>query len=250
MDWQKKLRDVSAKKAALDALRPLPPAVLINLQEWFRIETTYTSNALEGNTLTSSETAIVVEKGLTIGGKTVREHLEAINHAHAFDYIVTMAAKDPQHVSLREIRSLHQLVLKGIDDAHAGGWREVHVQVSGSVYEFPPPWKVAELMDEFESWLKSSKEHPVVVAAEAHLRLVTIHPFVDGNGRTARLLMNLLLLQAGYPPAMIYPNIRARYIDSLVQAQQFEDADRFMELIIEAVDGSLDIYLRNGRKQP
>jgi Fic family protein len=228
----------------------LPPAALKNLQEWYRVETTYTSNALEGNTLTSSETAIVVEKGLTIGGKTVQEHLEAINHAHAFDYIVSLVNESRQNVTLRQIKNIHQLVLKDIDNTNAGGWRQIHIKISGSSYEFPPPWKLPELMEEFETWLTSSTEHPVIVAAEAHLRLVTIHPFVDGNGRTARLLMNLLLMQAGYPPAIIHPKVRVQYIESLVQAQQFGNIDPFLSLITTAVDESLDIYLLHAKTAP
>ncbi len=215
----KQLTELSELKEKLDALRPLPLEVVRNLDEWFRIETTYSSNALEGNTLTASETAIVVEKGLTIGGKTVREHLEAINHAFAFDFILSLAGGATDVLQLRDIRAIHQLILKGIDDVSAGGWRKVSSKVSGSSFEFPPPWQLEELMQQWMSWLNNCQDHPVVKAAKAHLKLVTIHPFVDGNGRTARLLMNLLLIQAGYPPAVIRPALRAEYIEALVEAQ-------------------------------
>jgi Fic family protein len=242
--------ELTRKKTLLDARRPLPKEVLHNLEEWYRIETTYSSNALEGNTLTASETAIVVEKGLTIGGKTVREHLEAINHAHAFDYILGWARDHTKKVTLHEIRTLHQLVLKGIQDEGAGGWRKVYIKVSGSAFEFPAPWEIEERMADFIEWLQAAQGHPMMIAAEAHLRLVTIHPFVDGNGRTARLLMNLMLIRAGYPPAVIRPEIRKAYIDSLVDAQLQGDSESFYWLMAEAVSESLNLYLKNTEPSP
>jgi Fic family protein len=125
-----KLSRLTQRREALDLLRPLPPEAVRNLDEWFRIETTYSSNALEGNTLTASETAIVVEKGLTIGGKTVREHIEAIYHAHAFDFILSLARQPMVPIGLRQIRALHQLILKGIDDQASGGWRNIQLTSS------------------------------------------------------------------------------------------------------------------------
>ncbi len=243
------LSQLSQQKQILDSMRPLPAEVVRNLDEWYRIETTFSSNALEGNTLTASETAIVVEKGLTIGGKTVKEHLEAINHAHSFDRILRLARQDAP-VGLREIRSLHQPILRGIDDAGAGGWRTVQTKVSGSSFEFPAPWQLEELMQEFVHWLQTAQMHPVLLASEAHLRLVTIHPFVDGNGRTARLLMNLLLVRAGYPPVIIRPALRAPYIESLVQAQIEGRTEAFYSLMAACALESLSMVIHHARAAP
>ena len=241
------LSGITAKKEQLDALRPLPKELLNNLNQWFKIELTYTSNAIEGNTLTSSETAIVVEKGLTIGGKTVKEHLEAINHAFAFDYILELARSSQDKISLNDVLDIHRLVLRYIDDENAGRLRKVMVRIAGSDVQLPDPVKVPELMNDFIAWLHSAKDHPVVIAADAHLKLVSIHPFVDGNGRTARLLMNLLLMQKGYPPALIVPQERNEYIDSLAHAQKTSDALPYYTVIMKALERSFEVYLPQAR---
>jgi cell filamentation protein, protein adenylyltransferase len=233
------------KKALLDRQRPLPEALVRNLDEWFRVELTYTSNAIEGNTLTRRETALVVEKGLTVGGKSLTEHLEATNHAYAIDWVRAQVERNPQDVDERDILRMHALVLKGIDDSNAGRYRNIGVRISGSTVVLPHPFKVPDLMAAFTDWLRHPGElHPVELAAEAHYRLVTIHPFVDGNGRTARLLMNMLLLMNGYPAAIIQKRERLKYIGSLEKAQLGGSKDEFLRLISRAVERSLDIYSR------
>lgn len=255
------LKCIDEKKKKLDSIRPLPPALVKNLQEWLAVEFTYTSNAIEGNTLSFSETAMVVEKGITIAGKTVREHLEAINHAQAIDFIIDLARKKQHEIALDDILAIHKIVLQKIDDIHAGVFRDVMVKVVGSRI-FPNPAKVPFLMVDFMQWLHNIEEHPIIIAALAHYKLVTIHPFIDGppslklwrtapaealaeagNGRTARLLMNLLLLQHGYPIAIIAKEQRSEYIAAIEHARQTDDFDAFYEVIIEAVNYSLDIYL-------
>jgi Fic family protein len=236
---------IDRKKSELDALRPLPSDLVKNLEEWFRIELTYTSNAIEGNTLTRRETALVVEKGITVGGKTLAEHLEATNHVEALDWAKGQIKRRPNQISFRDTLRIHNLILKGIDDAHAGHYRSVPVRVSGSMVVFPSPRKVPDLMDAFHNWLGDKPNlHPIELAAEAHYRLVTIHPFVDGNGRTARLLMNLILMMQGYPPAIIRKRDRLNYIATLENAQTGGPKDPFVKLISKAVDRSLDIYLK------
>lgn len=236
---------IDEKKAALDAHRPLPPALAENLNEWFRIELTYTSNAIEGNTLTRRETALVVEKGITVGGKSLAEHLEATNHAEALDWIKTLTKRKPHQISVNEILQIHNLILKGIDDAHTGHFRRVPARVSGSTAIFPNPHKVPDLMDAFCDWLKTKPRlHPVELAAEVHYRLVTIHPFVDGNGRTARILMNLVLMMLGLPPAIIRKRDRLAYITALETAQTGGAKDDYLKIIAKAVERSLDIYLK------
>lgn len=236
---------LTKKKLLLDKYRPLPPELVSNLDDWFRVELTYTSNAIEGNTLTRRETAVVIEKGLTVGGKSLKEHLEATNHAHALNFVNSLIKKKSSALTLKEVLMIHSIILKGIDDGNAGYFRRVPVRISGSAVVMPNPRKVPELMDDFLAWLKSKPNlHPVVLAGEAHYRLVTIHPFVDGNGRTARLLMNLLLMMAGYPPAIIRKRDRIAYISALEKAQLGGSKADYEKIITKAVDRSLDIYLK------
>ena len=239
---------LTRKKKELDGYRPLPPALVRNLDMWFRVELTYTSNAIEGNTLTRRETAAVIEKGLTVGGKSLRDHLEATNHSHALDAVHSMIKKGASQIKSHDLLSLHGLILRSIDDANAGRYRNVPVRISGSPVVMPNPLKVPDLMEQFLLWLTARNSlHPVAFAGEAHYRLVTIHPFVDGNGRTARLLMNLLLLMRGYPPAIIRPRDRLAYIGALEQAQLGGSRSNFDALISKAADRSLDIYLKAAR---
>lgn len=242
-------KKLTEKKKKLDKQRPLDIALVKNLEEWFRIELTYTSNAIEGNTLSRAETALVVEKGLTIGGKTITEHLEATNHAAALDFVKEQIKRKPSDLRERDILKVHEIILDKIDRENAGVYRRVPVRISGSAVVMPNPRKVQTLMDEFFSWLENeTKMHAVELAAEAHYRFVTIHPFTDGNGRTARLLMNMILMMKGYPPAIIRKNDRLNYIKSLEKPQlvngEGDSKNDYFKLIAAAVDRSLNIYLK------
>jgi len=245
MDYKK----LTEKKKILDKHRPFDAALVKNLEEWFRIELTYTSNAIEGNTLSRAETALVVEKGLTIGGKSITEHLEATNHAAALDFIKEQIKRKPADIRERDILKIHEIILDRIDRENAGIYRRVPVRISGSAVVLPNPRKVQTLMDEFFSWLKNeTKMHAVELAAEAHYRFVTIHPFTDGNGRAARLLMNMILMMKGFPPAIIRKNNRLAYIKSLEKPQlvngEGNSKNDYFKLIGTAVERSLDIYLK------
>ena len=236
---------LTEKKQQLDRFRPLPNALVRNLEDWFRVELTYTSNAIEGNTLTRHETALVVEKGLAVGGRSLVEHLEATNHACALDWVQTQVSRKPNSLKQRDILQIHDMILRGIDDTHAGRYRTVAVRISGSMVVLPNPIKVPHLMTEFMKWIKTADDlHPIDLAAEAHYRLVSIHPFVDGNGRTARLLMNMILLMAGYPPAIIAKRDRLAYITALEKAQTGGSKDDYLKLIAKAINRSLYIYLK------
>ncbi len=237
---------LTTKKKRLDDLRPLPDTLVRNLNDWFRIELTYSSNAIEGNTLTRRETAIVVEKGLTVGGgKTLVEHLEAANHANALDWVETQVRRKPSDLTEKDILHIHDVIFKGIDDVNAGRYRSMSARISGSPVILPNPRKVPDLMAGFVGWLNEGKKmHPVELAAEAHYRLVTIHPFTDGNGRTARLLMNMILLMMGYPVAIIRKRDLLSYISSIEKAQLGGRKDDYLKIIAKAVDRSLDIYLK------
>ncbi len=240
------LANISRKKQSLDQFQPLAPELINNLREWFRVELTYTSNAIEGNTLTRQETALVVDKGLGIEGKTLKEVMEAAGHARAFDYIEQFVGGDRTDITEDLILSLHERILGGTADVNAGRYRSVPVRIAGSRAVMPNYLKVPDLMAAFATWLKSeNSDHPAKIAADAHFRLVSIHPFVDGNGRTARLLMNLLLMQTGYPAAILRPEDRSTYITSLETAQTGGPMDGYYDCIYASIDRSLDIYLES-----
>lgn len=240
MNWDK----LTPKKQTLDALRPLEPALVRNLDQWLRVELTYSSNALEGNTLTRQETALVIDEGLSVGGRTLREHMEAVDHANALALVHDLAARR-KPVDEAAVLSLHACVLKGSFEEEAGRLRRVPVRISGSRTVLPAPAKVPALMADLGSFLAAGPQtvHPAQWASEAHLRLVTIHPFVDGNGRTARLLFNLLLLRAGYPIAIVRLRDRLRYLRALESAQTGGSRDEYDRLMFEACERGLDLWL-------
>jgi Fic family protein len=229
-------------KARLDAHRPLPAATLASLREDLILRWTYHSNAIEGNTLTLNETKVVLE-GITIGGKSLREHFEVINHKDAILYVEDLV-RDQEALSEWQIKNLHQLVLKNIDNAQAGRYRTVDVKIAGARHDPPPHYRIAEQMADFLDWHRhmAGSLHPVVRAAVVHTRLVLIHPFIDGNGRTARLLLNLELLKSGYWPVVLPVTARLRYYEALDAAwdnDQPGDLTPITDLIAEYVEQEL-----------
>jgi excisionase family DNA binding protein len=238
------LNILTHKKQKLDSFRPLPQELISNLEEWFNVELAYTSNAIEGNTLTRAETAMVVEKGITVQGKSLKEHLEATNHADALDYVKTLISKKKENIDEATIREINRIILRKIEEYNGGIYRTQAARIKGSATILPNSAKVPELMEQFAEWLQNeNSEHIVKIAADAHYKLVSIHPFSDGNGRTSRLLMNLILMQVGFPPAIIRKEDRIAYIDSLEKAQTGGNMADFYQVIYDAVDRSLDIYL-------
>ncbi|MDO8497415.1 MAG: Fic family protein [bacterium] len=232
-------------KKRLDAHRPFPKEIIKNLDEWYKVELTYTSNAIEGNTLSRQETALVVEKGITVEGKSIVEHLEAINHAKAWDYIMSLKNKTKKNITERTIRDIHSLILRDIDTTNAGRYRNVPVRIAGSSVVMPNALKVPDLMKELIDWLHNTNNDIIDVALRAHYTFVSIHPFTDGNGRTARLLMNLILMQAGYPPAIIRKEDRKVYINSIEKGQLSGDLSDYIPLMFLAVERSVLIYLES-----
>lgn len=213
----------------------------------FDIEYTYESNKIEGNTLTLQETALVIEKGLTIGGKSLNEHLEAINHQHAIEYIKELA-QEKQIISERDLLQIHSLILQGIDNPNAGKYRNVQVLISGAKHIPPQPYLVAKEMESLFIWYNENKDklHPIELSAEMHERLVTIHPFIDGNGRTSRLLMNLILLQNGFPIAILKGDTdsRLKYYRVLETSQTENNKQPFIDLIIENVRETMERIIK------
>lgn len=226
-------------KATLDAHRPLPESVVKNLHEDLVLRWTYNSNAIEGNTLTLMETKVVLE-GITIGGKSLREHFEAINHRDAILFVEELV-QQREVLSEWQIRNIHQLILKNIDEQHAGRYRSLNVLISGATHTPPDHLLVPEQMAHFISSLNTTL-HPVEYAARVHVDFVGIHPFVDGNGRTSRLLMNLELMKAGFPPVVIPVEQRLRYYQALDCAHVKGDYQPFIELVVEVVEQSFKPY--------
>ncbi len=249
------LKRLTQKKKELDRKKLLSPEVLKSLEGWLKIELTYSSNAIEGNTLTRLETAEVVERGVSavLKGKPLKDQLEAINHAKAVEFIRSLVKnkKSHQFITEEDIKKIHRIILAGINDEWAGRYRESEVFIKGSSVEFPQPHKVPYHMAEFVQWLETQQDsHPVRVAADAHFKLVSIHPFVDGNGRTARLLMNLIMLINGYPVAIIRNEDRTGYLEAVNLGQTKGDLEMFYAVIEEAEERSLEAYLSAVKGKP
>jgi Fic family protein len=237
------LNRLEQKKAQLDALRPLPAAAVHRLNEQLTVEWIYNSNAIEGSTLTLKETQLILETGLTIGGKSLREHFEVINHKEAIDYVEALSS-GATPITPFHVPQIHELVLTHVDDDNAGQYRNLPVQITGSAHQPPDSWEVPHLMSEWGDWLNSPALalHPVARAALAHHRLVAVHPFIDGNGRTARLVMNLLLMRDGYPPTIIMRINRRQYYHVLSQADDGNDSP-LVNFVGRSVERSLTLFL-------
>lgn len=236
------LKRLDTKKRQLDSLRPLPAAALNRLKEQILVEWIYNSNAIEGSTITLHETKLILETGLTIGGKSLREHFEVINHRDAIDYVeVLVNGQEP--VDPFQVRQINKLVLSRIDDDAAGAYRTTQVRIAGAAHTPPEAWLVPQQMEDWGKWLNDNPDlHPVELAALAHHRLVAIHPFVDGNGRTARLVMNLLLMRQGYPPTVILRTNRQQYYRVLAEADAGKPT-RLINFVGRAVERSLTLFL-------
>lgn len=243
------LDELATRVASMRSSGRLSPDVLCRLRKYFRIKNIYNSNAIEGNVLDVGETRQVVEYGLTITGKPLKDQAEAKNLSHALDLLEEMASGKGTPIKEVDIRQLHKLVLKGVDDDNAGRYRSIQVEISGSEYSPPGPESVPSQMEELSYWLQSASDpnmrdpdiNPIVAAAVAHSWLVAIHPFIDGNGRVARLLMNLILMRHGFPIAVITREDRMRYYDALEEAQS-SDMTSFVTLLCECLQESLEEY--------
>ena len=234
--------EVDSLKKELDSKRPIPKETLKSLRESINLEWTYNSNGIEGNTLTLRETQVVLE-GITVGGKSIKEHLEAINHEKAILFLDDLV-KDNEPISEWNIKNIHQLILKDIDNENAGRYRKENVTIKGATHIPPDYLKVPELMEKliltYNTW---SEYHPIIQAALLHGELVKIHPFVDGNGRTSRLLMNLVLMNNGYNPIIIKKESRLKYYEALDKAHTTGNYTDFVKLVTKLEIEMLKKYL-------
>lgn len=243
------LAQLDELKRCLDSFRPLNRNQVERLQLVWDTEYTYESNRIEGNTLTLSETSVVINEGMTVAGRTVHEHLEAINHKEAIDYLRSIVAGS-EKLSEWTIKSLHELVIKNHPKHHdqRGKYRNEDVQITGTTYVPPIFIRVPELMRDLieRHEAKEARQiHPVVLAADVHSELVGVHPFIDGNGRTSRLVMNFVLMRAGFPIANISGDKanRVEYYDALNQSHLEHNNDPFRLLVAKYVRSSLFKYL-------
>lgn len=236
------LDEVDEFQKEIDSFRPLPKNTLKQLKEYYRISLTYASNALEGNSLTETETKVVLEDGITIGGKPIKDYYEALGHSEAYDFIYKLSKKG--NFTEANVKKLHKLFYHRIDESKAGKYRKEKVFIAGSKYSLPNPDKIPALMKEFVSKIETLEKrcHPIEYSALVHKEFVFIHPFIDGNGRVARLLMNLILLQKGFCLAIIPPILRRDYIQALEKA--YTDDKGFIEFIARCVIETQRDYLR------
>jgi len=240
---QKRIDD---KLALLNSLRPLPISAVKKLKEQFAIEMTYNSNAIEGNSLTLKETYLVINEGLTIKGKPLKDHLEAKNHQEALEYLYDLVEKDKKNTfSENLIRSLNQIVQQNIDRQWAGRYRNSGVIIGGSDHKPPEALEISRRMQNLIKWVGENRKkiHPIELASILHHTLVFIHPFFDGNGRTSRLAMNIVLMQAGIPLVIVLKNDRKKYYQTLSLADKGNYVP-FVNFIARAVERTLDIYLK------
>jgi len=237
------LSRINKKKVLYDVLLPLSSVANEDIKSRIKLEWIYNSNAIEGNTLSLRETKQVLETGITIGKKSLREHLEVINHRDAIEYVerLSQQAAIPK---ISQVRQIHMLLLKGIDDHNAGMYRQTRVRILGAQHIPPDYPKVPRYMQSWASWLRRAgkKLHPIELAAVAHYRFVAIHPFIDGNGRTARLIMNLLLQQHGYPAAVILNKYKSQYYQVLSQAE-CGTIEPLVNYVGRAVENSLLLFI-------
>jgi Fic family protein len=242
-----KLAKIDALAAQWKASKPLNATQLRKMREFFDTEYTFESNRIEGNTLSLAETHMVIKEGLTISGKSMAEHLEAINHADAIAFLYELTGKQTQ-INKRNLLELHTLILKGIDRENAGKYRTVPVRIGGSAHIPPEPYLLDKLMEDYFLHFRQQANHlhPVILAAEVHERLVSIHPFIDGNGRTARLAMNLVLLNSGYTIANLKGDNTSRkaYYHALEQVQVHNAPQVFYHLVADSVEASLEAHLK------
>jgi Fic family protein len=251
------LDEISQRVQQLRTTGRLTPEVLKTIRRYFRIKNIYHSNAIEGNVLDVGETRQVVEHGLTLTGKPLKDQAEAKNLSQAIDYLEQLASKATEPIRETDVRQLHYLVLKGINDDNAGKYRTETVEIAGSDFLPPGPETIPASMEEFGAWLgtasiRTSDEYGALTAllnaAVAHTWLVHIHPFIDGNGRVARLLMNLILMRHGFPIAIITKEDRLRYYDAL-EISQSSNLTPFLALLSESLHESLEEYERAAEQQ-
>lgn len=234
------MSSLTTKHERLAALRPLSLESVASLAAAFDVRMVYESNSIEGNTLTLRETEIVLSKGVTVSGKPLKDHLEAVNLMKAWEQVKSLAQPDAI-LSERDLLDLHRIVLTSVEDQHAGSYRSSSVRIAGAKMLPPNPVKVPDLMEELFTETAAISD-PIERAAKLHHGIARIHPFTDGNGRTARLAMNFILLAAGYPPVSIPTELRQNYYQALEAADEGDSAT-WLQFLTDQLNHELDEWL-------
>ena len=212
------------------------------MYKWLKTELAYTSNAIEGNTLTRKETELVIDDGITSTSKPIKDYIEAINHAKAFEKIIVFL-KENKNINENFMLDIHKIILTGLDNDNAGFYRNCRVRISGSTVIMPNPLKVPDLMINFYNWLDENMDNEPLTAILAHLKFVSIHPFVDGNGRCARLLMNTILLQFGFVSIVIRPTDRKRYLSVIENYQLKGDEKPYTNFMLNLLNRTMNVLI-------
>lgn len=236
-----KFEEIQTNKDKLNKLLKNPNNKKV-LNKWLKTELAYTSNAIEGNTLTRKETELVIDEGITSSSKPLRNYIEAVNHANAFEKVLA-TLKEDNPIDENFVLGIHKIILTGLDNENAGFYRNCRVRISGSNVIMPNPMKVPDLMTDYYKWLEENFNNEPMTAILAHLKFVSIHPFVDGNGRCARLLMNTILLKFGYAPIIIRPMDRKKYLSAIEKYQLNEDVEPYKNLMLNLLNRSLKIII-------
>ncbi len=243
MKYENRLKDIDKLKIELDKLRPLSKEFLFELKDYYKIGLTYSSNAIEGSTLDLIETKIIIEDGITINGKSIKEHLEVLGHSEAYDFIYTLL--DNKYITENDIKDIHKLLYYHINNIEAGHYRTKQVYIAGVDYIPPIATKINDLMKKSIEKINNLQDtiHNIELASIIHTEIVNIHPFIDGNGRVSRLLMNLHLIKSGYPITIIPPILRADYLQSVGKAN-YNDTTDFINFISNMVYEGMKDYIR------
>jgi Fic family protein len=244
MEINQLIKSIDEVKRKIDNARPFSDFLLKQLREYYRIGLTYSSNALEGNSLTESETKVVLEDGITVGGKPLVDTLEAMGHSEAYDFMIELASGNS--FTEKDIKELHRLFYYHIDESNAGTYRKEKVIITGTTFVPTAHGKISKEMDAYVKNVNRiiTEMHPILAASFVHREFVRIHPFVDGNGRTARILMNLILFRSGYPITIIPPILRSEYIDFLRIGHEKSQYEKFDKFITERVYESIREFKR------
>jgi Fic family protein len=248
-DLQLLYDSIDSKKIKLDAFRPFSAKQAQKFKTLYLLDMTYHSNALEGNSLNAKETKKILEEGTAIGGKLVSEHIEVINHREAIEFVDEQLNRPLHGLDENDILALHRLLLTGVNTKEAGCYRTQHVakrKSNGDIYHFVSPNKIQKEIEKFLKWFGTATQlHPIALASQTHNRFATIHPFSDANGRISRLLMNLILMHHGYPPAIIHLQDQSEYIHAIENAQNNNLATTFDRFITQKLNHNIDFYLES-----
>lgn len=242
--------ELTPKKNELDRLRPFPEEAEAGLRKWVTLELTCAGDCFDGSSLTRRETSAILFEDRVVPGHPLKEHIRTLNYAKAFELVSALSRQTNRPVDDNDVKNIHRVVVRGLDDDNAGIYRSSSLYFEHGGHEMPDSVRVQRMMNDFGMWLYTARTlHPVSLAAEAHLRLMSIQPFTSGNARTARMLMNFMLMHNGYPPALFSRREKKEYWASLEKAVFHNEREDYDRLICRAVNRALDVYLRALRER-